>query len=81
MARMPNITVHINLENLDTINDEVLIWELCRRHRKHTANAPHKIKFFTGHKVISLPIGPDYYADLILSEEAYLTLMGEAGDE
>jgi hypothetical protein len=49
MANMPKITIHIDLDNLDKINDEVLLWELCRRHEQERVNkkvVQYKISVF-----------------------------------
>ncbi len=75
MTHIPPITIKVNFDDLNTINDERLLWELCQRHT--AATAARKTKRFVKHVVISLPIGPDHTCNLVMSENAYNALMGK----
>lgn len=72
------LTVVLRVEHF---SDETLLFELCDRHREHTHDAPKKIDYYKKHKVITLPIGDDYTADLIISDEAYRALLGSPEGE
>jgi hypothetical protein len=75
MVGIPKVTIHVDLDNLDTINDEVLLWELCRR--RQAQPAAKKTKRIVPHVVIELPIFADHSAEVIMTEDAFHALMGD----
>jgi len=68
MVQIPKITIHIDLDNLDKINDEILLWELCRRHDAYQIG--DRVK------AVNVPIGPNNDAKIMMTEDAYNGLMG-----
>jgi hypothetical protein len=71
MAGIP--VVKVTIENIDTISDRVLLWELCRRHKASWFS--EGFNWFS--RVIEIPVDGEHKAKLKMSEKAYKVLMGE----
>ncbi len=70
MAVVPKI--RIDFENLETISDRVLLWELCRRHKADWFS--EGMNWYS--RIVNIPIDQTYEAKIKMSEKAYNTLMG-----
>lgn len=74
MANIPKITIHIDLDNLDKINDEVLLWELLRRYSPEIVSG----RFINKSKLAALiPVFGEGHAKIVISGDLYKLLFGE----
>jgi len=73
MARMDIAKVYVSIENIDTISDRVLLWELCLRHKAKLVHSNWK----PARWVIEMDIDGEHMVELRLSEKAYELIMGE----